>query len=347
MAARLTVRCARCACRLVDGGNFGRRRGAGCGSIAPMDLAKTLRLTVCLSLGWLACAVPFSVAADEKAPPGLATQKVAEGLYLVKGPGGNIALQVGPDAVFLVDDQYAPLTPQLQAEVAKLTAKPVRFVLNTHWHSDHTGGNEALGGAGAVLVAHDNVRRRLSAPQFIELFQRSIPASPAGALPVITFADSLSFHLNGDDIDVFHVEPAHTDGDSIVWFHREDVFHMGDTLVMNGYPFIDLSSGGSIEGYVRAADRVLALAKPTTRIIPGHGDIATPAQLRAWRAMLATIRDRIKKGIAAGKSLAELKASKPSAEFDGEKGNAFIKPDMLIEAIYKDLSKKPSRPQTP
>jgi glyoxylase-like metal-dependent hydrolase (beta-lactamase superfamily II) len=297
-------------------------------------LPSRLLLAFCIGV----FALHGAAAADP--PKGLTTQKIAEGLYLIQGPGGNIALQTGKDAVFLVDDQVAPMTPQLQAELVKVTNKPVRFVLNTHWHEDHTGGNEKMGAGGAVIVAHDNVRKRLSTPQVVEMFHRSIPPAQPGALPVITFADSVSFHLNDDDIDVFHVEAAHTDGDSIVWFHREDVIHMGDTFVTNGYPFIDISSGGAINGFIHAADRVLAVAKATTKIIPGHGDLATASQLKTYRDMLVTIRDRIQKGMAAGKSLTDIQATKPTAEFDAQKSAGFIKPAQFVETIYNTLPHK-------
>jgi glyoxylase-like metal-dependent hydrolase (beta-lactamase superfamily II) len=276
----------------------------------------------------------------EKPAPGLSNQKVADGLYLLLGPGGNILLEVGKDAVFLVDDEVAPVTPELKAEIAKVTPQPVRFVLNTHWHGDHTGGNAVLGEAGAVIVAHDNVRKRLSTEQFISMFGKKVPPSPPKALPVVTFTEGLSFHLNGEDIEVFHVDPAHTDGDSVVWFHKADVIHLGDVYTPAGYPFVDLSSGGHVDGFIKAADRVLQLITDKTKVVGGHGALADKAKLKTWRDMLATIRDRISKQIAAGKSLADVQAQKPTAEFDAAWGNGFIKPAVLVETLYKDLSKK-------
>jgi glyoxylase-like metal-dependent hydrolase (beta-lactamase superfamily II) len=216
----------------------------------------------------------------------------------------------------------------------------VRFIFNTHWHGDHTGGNAVFGGDGAVIVAHDNVRKRLSTKQFNKLFNHETPPSPDVALPVITFAESMSFHVNGDDIEVSHVDPAHTDGDSIVFFKKANVLHMGDTFFANGYPFIDLSSGGSVEGYIKAADRGLALASATTKIVPGHGPVADAKKLKVFRDMIVTIRDRIKKLAASGKSLAQVQAAKPTAEFDAAWGSAFIKPEMLVETIYTEVAKK-------
>jgi len=282
----------------------------------------------------------FAVARAEEPPQKLETQKLAEGLYLITGPGGNIALTVGNTGVLLVDDQIAPMTAQLKKAVAAVTPKPVRFVFNTHWHGDHTGGNAVLGGDGAVIVAHENVRKRLSTEQFQAVMNRKVPPSPEPALPVITFTDSIAFHVNGDDLEIVHVDPAHTDGDSIVYFKKANVLHMGDTFFSNGYPYIDLGSGGSVDGYVKAADRALAIAQPTTKIIPGHGPVVDREKLRVFRDMIATIRDRIKKLAAAGKTLEQVQAAKPTAEFDATWGGAFIKPTVLVETVYKEVAKK-------
>jgi glyoxylase-like metal-dependent hydrolase (beta-lactamase superfamily II) len=278
--------------------------------------------------------------ADGPSASPMSAHKVRDHLWLLSGPGGNIALVVGPDAVFLVDDQVQPMTPLVKAEIAKVTDKPVRFVINTHWHGDHTGGNPAFAEAGAVIVAHDNVRKRMSTDQFIAVMKKKVPAAPARALPVITFAESLTLHLNGDDIEVFHVAPAHTDGDSLVRFVKDDVIHMGDVLVTSGYPFIDRSSGGHIDGFIGAAERVLAIAGDKTRIIPGHGPISDRAGLTRWRDLLRTIRDRIAKLVAEKKTLAEVIAAHPTAEFDVERKGDFIKPDALVTAIYEDLSER-------
>jgi glyoxylase-like metal-dependent hydrolase (beta-lactamase superfamily II) len=288
----------------------------------------------------LALAAATARAEQPQAAEKLETQKLSEGLYLITGPGGNIALTVGNTGVLLVDDQVAPMTPQLKKAVAAVTPKPVRFVFNTHWHGDHTGGNAVLGGDGAVIVAHENVRKRLSTEQFVAMFNKKVPPSPEPALPLITFTDSIAFHVNGDDLEITHVEPAHTDGDSIVYFKKANVVHMGDTFFSTGYPYIDLSSGGSVEGYVKAADRALAIAGTSTKIIPGHGPVVDREKLRGWREMLVTIRDRIKKLAAAGKTLEQVQAAKPTAEFDAAWGGAFIKPAMLVETIYKEMTTK-------
>ena len=221
------------------------------------------------------------------------TTPVAGGVYLLQGSGGNIAASTGPDGVIMVDDDYAPLTDRILAAVDQLHSGRVRFVINTHWHGDHTGGNGNLGGQGIMIVAHDNVRQRMSREQFIESFGAKVPPSPAVALPVITFTDSLTFYLNNDTIQIFHVAPAHTDGDAVIFFRHANVIHMGDTYFNGLYPFIDYSTGGSLDGVIAAVDRGLGLADDATRIIPGHGPLATRTDLRRYREMLAAIRIRI------------------------------------------------------
>jgi cyclase len=266
--------------------------------------------------------------------------KVAEGVYVLNGRGGNIGASVGEDGVVLIDDQYAPLTVKVRAAIASLTPQPIRFVINTHWHGDHTGGNENLGKAGIVIVAHENVRKRMSVEQFIAAFGDKVPASPKAALPIITFADSVAFHLNGEDIQAFHVAPAHTDGDTVVQFKKANVVHMGDCFFNGMYPFIDLSSGGSIDGIVAAADKVLPMVDMNTKIIPGHGPVGDKAALQIYRDVMATIRDRVKALVAAGKTLDEVKAAQPTKDFDAKWGAGFMKPDIFIAIVYQSLKGK-------
>jgi len=266
------------------------------------------------------------------------SEKVAEGVYMLQGAGGNIGLSVGPDAAFLIDDEYAPLTPKIKAAVAALTDKPIRFVLNTHWHGDHTGGNKDMGEAGSLIVAHENVRRRMSTEQFIAAFNMREPAAPPKALPVVTFTDAVTFHLNGDEIHAFHVPPAHTDGDSVVHFRKANVIHAGDLFFNGMYPFIDLDTGGSVGGMIGGADRMLAIAGDQTRIIPGHGPLGNKADLKAFRDMLAATHDRVAALVKAGKTLEQVTAAAPTAEFDAKWGQGFLKPAQFVAILYKDAT---------
>jgi glyoxylase-like metal-dependent hydrolase (beta-lactamase superfamily II) len=264
-------------------------------------------------------------------------QKVAEGVHMLTGAGGNIGLSVGKDGTYVIDDQYAPLTDKILGAIREITPAPVRFVVNTHWHGDHTGGNENLGKGGALLVAHENVRLRMSKEHFMAAMDRKIPPSPEAALPVVTFTEAVTFHWNGDEIRVYHVPPAHTDGDSIIHFVKADVVHMGDVFFNGGYPFIDVSSGGRIDGYLAAADRVLAGTTEKTRIIPGHGPLATKADLQAFRDMLKTMRDRIAKLKAEGKTRDQAIAAKPTADHDEKWGKGFMKGDTFAGLAYDSL----------
>jgi glyoxylase-like metal-dependent hydrolase (beta-lactamase superfamily II) len=268
------------------------------------------------------------------------TVKAGDGVYMLQGLGGNIGVSSGADGVILVDDQYAPLTDKIKAALTALNTGPIRFVLNTHWHFDHTGGNENFGKAGIVIVAHENVRRRMSAEQFMTTFATSIKPSPAGALPVVTFSDAVTIYYNGDSISAMHVPPAHTDGDVIVWFRHANVVHMGDTFFNGRYPLVDLASGGDVDGLIGAADRVLAIADANTKIIPGHGPLGDRVALQAYRTMLVTVRDRIKQAVAAGRTLEQVQAAKPTAEFDAAWGSGRITPTMFVEVLYQNLSRR-------
>ncbi|MDQ3160644.1 MAG: MBL fold metallo-hydrolase, partial [Pseudomonadota bacterium] len=200
------------------------------------------------------------------------TSTLREGTHMLTGSGGNMVASTGADGVFLIDDQFAPLSEKIRAALSALSEKPLRFVVNTHWHGDHTGGNENLGKAGAVIVAHDNVRKRMSVEQLVR--GSKVPASPGGALPVVTFTSDLTLHLNGDDVRVHHVAHAHTDGDALVKFERANVLHMGDVYFNGLYPFIDVDSGGSIDGVLAAVVSGLALSNDATLVVPGHGAIS-------------------------------------------------------------------------
>jgi len=282
---------------------------------------------------------PASFAQSDYSRVQIKTEKLSDTTYMLTGAGGNLGVSVGKDAVFVVDDQFAPLTPKIKAAIAKLSRKPVKFVLNTHWHFDHTGGNENFGKAGALIVAHENVRKRMSSEQLIEFLGMPIKPSPDQALPIVTFTTDVTFHLNGDEVHVFHVANAHTDGDAIVQFRKSNVIHLGDVFFNKLYPFIDTSSGGTIDGMIAAADTVLALANDDTKLIPGHGPLATKDDLRNYRAMLSTIAGRVNTQIKDGKTLGDIIASKPTVEFDEAWGKGFIRPNKFVEMLWRNLPK--------
>jgi cyclase len=282
----------------------------------------------------------FCAAAQDFSKVEIKSVKITDTTYMLTGAGGNIGLSVGEDAAFVIDDQFAPLTPKITAAIAQITPKPVRFVLNTHWHSDHTGGNENLGKAGAVIVAHHNVRKRMSTDQVIDFLNLKTKPDPKDALPVLTFSTDLTFHLNGEEIRALHMPSGHTDGDAIVHFTKSDVVHMGDIYFNGFYPFIDYESGGSADGVVAACDQVLRFATDKTRIIPGHGPLSNVAELKAYRDLVAAVSARVKALVAQGKTLDEIKAAKVSAEWDETWGKGFIRPDRFAEMLARPLLKR-------
>jgi cyclase len=257
--------------------------------------------------------------------------------HMLTGAGGNIVASVGVDGTFVVDDQFAPLTEKIRKSLEAISKQPVRFVMNTHWHGDHTGGNENFGKSGAVIVAHDNVRKRMSTEQFMKALNRKVEASPAAALPIVTFTQNMSFHLNGDTIRVKHVADAHTDGDALVKFEQANVLHMGDTFFNGGYPFIDISSGGSIGGLLSAINAGLALCDEKTIVVPGHGVRTDRKGLQAYGAMLKGHRDQIAALKAEGKTIEQVIAAKPTAANNEKYGKGFIKPEQFIQFVYETL----------
>lgn len=266
--------------------------------------------------------------------------KVSGNVYMLTGAGGNIGISAGKDCVFMIDASYAPLTGKIKAAIGTFSSKPPKFVVTTHWHQDHSGGNENLAREGSILVAHENVRKRLGSEQFVEFLNRKIPPMPESALPMITFNQDISFHLNEDDIFIFHVAPAHTDGDAIAHFKPSGVIHTGD-LYFNGlYPFIDLSAGGSMDGVIAAIRKVIDLCGNNTKVIPGHGPLSDKAGLEAYLKMLVTIRDRIANEIKSGKTLDEVIASRPTRDFDPIWGKGFLKPEQFVKIVYDSLVKK-------
>lgn len=285
---------------------------------------------LCTAIGPVAAQQDFSKV-EVKAQP------LAPGIAVLFGAGGNIGVSHGPDGTVLIDDQFAPLTPKIQAAVAGLGASPVKYLINTHWHFDHSGGNENFGNAGALILAHDHVRDRMSTEQKTRF--GTTPPSPPKALPVITYHDGISLHLNGDRVRTMHLKHAHTDGDSVVMWEKTNVIHMGDTFFHQvTLPFIDLDSGGSAKGLLEGITKVLTMIDDKTVVIPGHGPVATKADLTAYRDMLASVIASVEAAKAAGKALPEIQAMKPAAKWDTNP-NAFIKGDDFVATVFASLDR--------
>lgn len=276
----------------------------------------------------------------------LTSTQVRENIYMLQmGSAGNVGVFVGNDGVMLIDDQFAPMTARIVDAVAELTDQPVRYVFNTHWHGDHTGGNRNFGALGLVIVAHDNVRRRMSSEQFHLFFKARSAAALADALPVITFSDSMSFYFNDDVIEVIHVPLAHTDGDAVFYFREADVLHTGDAFINRGYPLIDIASGGSIKGQIEATNRMLDMIGPATIVIPGHGPLADKSRMVAVRDMLVLARQRVIELINKGMALDEIVAAEPLAELEPEWGGGFLRAKYFVTIIYQSETGEWSKPE--
>jgi cyclase len=265
------------------------------------------------------------------------TITLSDSVSMLVGEGGNIGVSAGKDGVFMIDDQFAPLTEKITAAIQKISDQPIRFVLNTHWHFDHTGGNENLGKKGVTIVAHDNVRKTMSVDQALKAFNMTVPAAAEVALPSITFNDTTTFHLNGETIKVQHVEPAHTDGDSVVFFEKANIVHMGDTFFNGLYPFIDTEHGGSIKGMIKATDYVLGLIDDETKIIPGHGPLATKKDLMAFHDMLVGVEKVLSAQKEAGKSVDEIVKGNPLKDYNDKWGNGFLKPEQFVQIVLSGM----------
>ena len=267
--------------------------------------------------------------------------KVAGNIHMLEGAGGNIGVSVGEDGILIVDDQFAPLADKIKAALKSLGEGKLKFVLNTHWHGDHTGGNAAFGRE-APVIAHENVRKRLSTEQKSEVFKRTTPASPKEALPVITFGQSLSVHFNGEEIRVIHFPQGHTDGDSVIFFTSSNVVHMGDDFFARRFPFVDLESGGTVLGLTKNIGDILAKLPADVKIIPGHGPISTVDDLKLYHRMLVETTDIVRKKMAAGRTLDQIKADGVPEEWKPW-GTGFIKTEPWLETIYRSLSTQTDR----
>ena len=284
----------------------------------------------------IVCFPILTIAQQDLSKVEIKATKVAGNVYMLEGAGGNIGVSVGADGILIVDDQFAPLADKNRVALKSLGEGKLRFILNTHWHGDHTGGNVAFGPE-APIIAHDNVRKRLSTEQKSEFFKSTTPASPKEALPVITFDQSLSVHFNGEEIRVVHFPHGHTDGDSVIFFTTSNVVHMGDDFFAGSFPFVDLESGGSVEGLSKNVGEIIAKLPAGVKLIPGHGPISTLDGLKSYHQMLLGTTDIVRKKIAAKKTLAQVKAEGLPDEWKSW-GAGFIKTDMWLEIVYRSLS---------
>lgn len=266
------------------------------------------------------------------------TIKITDNIFMLQGTGGNIGVSVGDDGVFLIDDQYAQLTEKIKSAISNISTQPIKFVINTHFHGDHTGGNEQLGEAGALIISHDNTRKRMTEEQFIEFFKSKMFPSPKGALPIVTFSNSVTFHMNEDEIYVFHAELAHTDGDVIIYFRKGNVIHMGDIYQTGGFPFIDVPNGGTIKGMIDAVDQSLKIINTETKVIPGHGPLSNQKELTEFREMLITVRDRVQEQLNKNKSFNEIISTRPASGYFEETEHPFTAED-FIKFVYDSLTK--------
>ena len=294
---------------------------------------------VCLRTALLIAllAVP-SLAQQDFSKVEVKATKLNGNIYMLQGSGGNIGVSVGTDGILIVDDQFAPLADKIKAALKTLGDGKLKFVLNTHWHGDHTGGNVVFGPE-APIIAHDNVRKRLATEQKSEFFKRTTPASPKEALPVITFGQSLSVHFNGEEIRVIHFPQGHTDGDSVIFFSNSNVVHMGDDFFAGRFPFVDLESGGTVQGLVKNVGEIIAKLPADVKIIPGHGPISSLDDLKQYHRMLTETMTVVQKKMAEGKTVEQIKSEGLADEWKPW-GTGFIKTDVWLETIYRSLSKK-------
>lgn len=264
--------------------------------------------------------------------------KVAGNVYMLEGLGGNIGVSVGDDGILIVDDQFAPLADKIRAALKGIADKKLRFILNTHWHGDHTGGNVAFGPE-APIIAHDNVRKRMATEQKSEFFNRTTPPSPKDALPVITFNQNLTVHFNGEEIRAIHFPNGHTDGDSVIFFTSSNVVHLGDDFFSGMFPFVDLDSGGNVEGLAKNIGELIGKIPADAKLIPGHGPLSTLGDLKTYHNMLLKTTDIVRQKIAAGKTLEQIKSEGLPDEWKSW-GTGFIKTDMWLQLVHRSLTTK-------
>jgi glyoxylase-like metal-dependent hydrolase (beta-lactamase superfamily II) len=290
-------------------------------------------------LTFLFILISLSVVAQDWDTVQIEAIKVSNNVYMLKGAGGNIGVITGDDGVLIVDNQFAPLADKIKAAISEISSEAVKYVVNTHWHGDHMGGNEVFGADGSVIIAHDNVRTRVSTDQFMAFQKRDVPARPPVAWPIVTFSQDVTLYFNDEEILIHYATPAHTDGDAVVYFKNANVIHMGDAFVRYGYPFVDNSAGGSVTGMIGNLDTVIEMTNDQTQVIPGHGEIATRTDMIKFRDALKDIVKSIQNEIDQGHTLEDIQNSGITKEYDPEYEGGFIKGKDFVMFVYEDLVK--------
>lgn len=295
--------------------------------------------TVAGNVAWIVLLLATTAsAAETTAPATIEAQALRGGLHVLKGAGANVIAWTGSDGLLVVDTGNAASAPQLFEALAKVSPGPVRLVVNTHWHPDHVGGNAALRRAGAEIIAHDDTRARMTSRQLMSPYEVEVPAAPRDALPIVTFDDTLSLHLNGTRVLLAHVPAAHTDGDLVVWWESANVVHLGDAYYAGEYPAIDVANGGSLAGTVAAIETTLSRTDARTVIVPGHGPVSNRGELMAYRDMLVAVGKRVRELVEQGNSLDEVLAARPTEAFDERYGQAGIGAERFVRLLYADLT---------
>jgi glyoxylase-like metal-dependent hydrolase (beta-lactamase superfamily II) len=295
--------------------------------------------TVAGNVAWIVLLLATTAsAAETTAPATIEAQALRGGLHVLKGAGANVVAWTGSDGLLVVDTGNAASAPQLFEALAKVSPGPVRLVVNTHWHPDHVGGNAALRRAGAEIIAHDDTRARMTSRQLMSPYEVEVPAAPRDALPIVTFDDTLSLHLNGTRVLLVHVPAAHTDGDLVVWWESANVVHLGDAYYAGEYPAIDVANGGSLAGTVAAIETTLSRTDARTVIVPGHGPVSNRGELMAYRDMLVAVGKRVRELVEQGNSLDEVLAARPTEAFDERYGQAGIGAERFVRLLYEDLA---------
>lgn len=267
---------------------------------------------------------------------------VSNNLYMLKGSGGNIGVLIGGDGTLMIDDQFAPLSNKINGAIKTLSPGEIKFLINTHLHGDHSGGNENFKKMGVTILAQDQVRERMS-KETVNRMNEKVPPRAKEALPDITFADKLNLHINDEDIELIHFDPGHTDGDVIVHFKKANAYHMGDMFVTYGYPFIDVSSGGSVNGMIAALDKILALMDDNAKVIPGHGEVSTKADVKVFRDRLADIRDQVAAALKKGKKKEDLANLGITDKYEAEWGKGFLKGKDFVMMVADNIAIPPKK----